>query len=109
MLQMSVVRLPGRSLRLPTRIKYVSIDPVLHLVDVLQKSDQQGEFAFILACITEHFIFQLITEKWILGDNVLLSELTSSTLNMVPLTFIVNKYCSDTITNSFYHSVMDFQ
>lgn len=45
MLQMLVVGLSGRSLRLPTRIRSVRIDPVAHLEKVSTSSDgQQGVF-----------------------------------------------------------------
>ncbi|KAM9716550.1 fatty acid synthase [Menidia menidia] len=39
MLQMLVIGLPGRSLRLPTRIRLVSIDPAAHLQNVSGHSD----------------------------------------------------------------------
>ncbi|KAM4525814.1 fatty acid synthase [Fundulus diaphanus] len=40
MLQMMVVGLPGRSLRLPTRIRSVSIDPAVHLDKVCKHTDE---------------------------------------------------------------------
>lgn len=39
MLQMLVVGLPGRSLRLPTRIRSVCVDPVVHLQKVCRSAD----------------------------------------------------------------------
>uniref|UniRef100_G3NC33 Fatty acid synthase n=1 Tax=Gasterosteus aculeatus TaxID=69293 RepID=G3NC33_GASAC len=39
MLQMIVVGLPGRSLRLPTRIRSVCVDPAVHLQKVCQHTD----------------------------------------------------------------------
>ena len=39
MLQMIVVGLSGRSLRLPTRIRSVCVDPALHLEKVLDYAD----------------------------------------------------------------------
>ncbi|XP_045925650.1 fatty acid synthase [Micropterus dolomieu] len=39
MLQMIVVGLSGRSLRLPTRIRSVSVDPVVHLANVCKYTD----------------------------------------------------------------------
>lgn len=43
MLQMIVVGLPGRSLRLPTRIRSVCIDPSVHVQKVYEHADgQQG-------------------------------------------------------------------
>lgn len=45
MLQMMVVGLPGRSLRLPTRIRSVCIDPAAHLDKVCKYTDEiQGVF-----------------------------------------------------------------
>ena len=45
MLQMVVAGLPGRSLRLPTRIRSVCVDPGLHLQRVSPYGqDQQGGF-----------------------------------------------------------------
>ncbi|XP_061823044.1 fatty acid synthase [Nerophis lumbriciformis] len=41
MLQMIVVGLSGRSLRLPTRIRSVCIDPALHLESVLKYADEK--------------------------------------------------------------------
>ncbi|CAL8303726.1 unnamed protein product [Lota lota] len=41
MLQMVVVGLPGRSLRLPTRIRSVCVDPALHLQKVSQYGDDK--------------------------------------------------------------------
>ncbi|KAM3592126.1 uncharacterized protein V6R79_013180 [Siganus canaliculatus] len=41
MLQMIVVGLPGRSLRLPTRIRSVCIDPLVHLEKVCEYKDGQ--------------------------------------------------------------------
>ncbi|KAJ3607846.1 hypothetical protein NHX12_024897 [Muraenolepis orangiensis] len=41
MLQMVVVGLPGRSLRLPTRIRSVSVDPALHLQKVSPYGDDK--------------------------------------------------------------------
>lgn len=39
MLQMLVVGLPGRSLRLPTRIRSVCVDPLVHLQKVCRSTD----------------------------------------------------------------------
>ena len=45
MLQMVVAGLPGRSLRLPTRIRSVCVDPALHLQKVSPYGDdKQGAF-----------------------------------------------------------------
>lgn len=41
MLQMIVVGLPGRSLRLPTRIRSVCVDPTLHEERVKDYTDSQ--------------------------------------------------------------------
>lgn len=41
MLQMIVVGLPGRSLRLPTRIRSVCVDPTLHEKCVQEYSDER--------------------------------------------------------------------
>lgn len=41
MLQMLVVGLSGRSLRLPTRIRTVCIDPVVHLQKVCKYTDEK--------------------------------------------------------------------
>lgn len=41
MLQMIVLGLPGRSLRLPTRIRSVCIDPAVHLEKVCEYVDEK--------------------------------------------------------------------
>jgi fatty acid synthase len=43
MLQIQVLSIPGRSLRLPTRIKSLRIDPLVHQDRVIQiDSERQG-------------------------------------------------------------------
>ncbi|KAM9424875.1 fatty acid synthase isoform 2-T2 [Pholidichthys leucotaenia] len=41
MLQMMVLGLPGRALRLPTRIRSVSVDPALHMRNICQYSEEK--------------------------------------------------------------------
>ncbi|KAK0152563.1 Fatty acid synthase [Merluccius polli] len=52
MLQMVVAGLPGRSLRLPTRIRSVCIDPALHLQKVSQYGDdKQAVDVYVNRCL----------------------------------------------------------
>lgn len=48
MLQVQVLSIPGRSLRLPTRIKSLRIDPAVHQQRLIQiDSQRQGESLII--------------------------------------------------------------
>lgn len=51
MLQMVVVGMSGRSLRLPTRIRSVSVDPLMQAEKVCKYADdKQGLFDYLFYC-----------------------------------------------------------
>lgn len=66
MLQMVVVGMSGRSLRLPTRIRSVCVDPLMHLEKVSKYTDdKQG--------VLDHFklnVFHLIFFSWFAFNNL---------------------------------------
>ena len=48
MLQIQVLGLPGRGLRLPTRIKAVHIDPNVHLGSMIEVDDEKQGTAHVI-------------------------------------------------------------
>lgn len=66
MLQMVVVGMSGRSLRLPTRIRSVCVDPLMHLGKVSKYTDdKQGVFVFHLFLFSCHSVFINIVIKYL--------------------------------------------